>query len=109
MGIFLPYVGHVNTHKKNIMSLSKHLFKSDSNNKDDAILACVIGAAASMMRARVASPPTVRNRMNWDHHVDLLLRENCSKKTYRMTLKKFNELTEIICPHLKLNPKMSTN
>ena len=79
---------------------------SDDDDDDDADLLSVaehLCLASALLSSR--NNKITRSRIRWQQHVQLLLHENQFHVMYRMSLRSFNKLLELLSPTLQLNER----
>ena len=79
---------------------------SDDDDDDDTDLLSVaehLCLASALLSSR--NNKITRSRIRWQQHVQLLLHENQFHVMYRMSLRSFNKLLELLSPTLQLNER----
>ena len=84
-------------------------FACGNENNDDDELETVTALAAVVLSRKLRGDFLVRQRLNWKHHVKMLIREGQFKKMYRMSPASFSKLLKMLQPWLPVNNKQSRN
>jgi hypothetical protein len=84
-------------------------FAYGKENNDDDELETVTALAAVVLSQKLHGDFLVHQRLNWKHHVKLLIWEGQFKKMYWMSSASFSKLLKMLQPWLPVNNKQSCN
>ena len=84
------------------------LSSSDNEESEDKFVG-IIGAVSTVifLASDTRKPQIVRDRIDWDNHVQMLIEEDQFNRTYWMSYESFVHLCQLIHPHLKVSKKMA--
>jgi hypothetical protein len=92
--------------------LYAQMFETELNEEDlddDDELCDLLSVAACVLAKKIRGSPVSRQRLNWQSHVQQLLKEGTFRAMYRMRHESFCELVHLLSPLLLVNIKQGRN
>ena len=86
-----------------------YVFTFAKESNDDEELETILAMSAMILSRNCRGDFIVRQRLNWERHVKLLLREGLFKRMYRMSHASFVKLLQMLHPWLLVDHRKSSN